>query len=131
MATTALYLDIGSESEKPLEFRVVAAFEKQQHQCGNGRAQRHHEGDGGQALTVLEQEASEDGPEHRATTSDTDDKASPAGAHPRWKYMGQDCVHANNCGVGKKAGAGGYQRQLADAINRARFLALLPYTDNH
>ena len=24
-----------------------------------------------------------------------------------------------------------YQRQLADAINRARFLALLPYTDNH
>ena len=24
-----------------------------------------------------------------------------------------------------------YQRQLSDAINRARFLALLPYTDNH
>jgi small subunit ribosomal protein S18 len=24
-----------------------------------------------------------------------------------------------------------YQRQLGDAINRARFLALLPYTDNH
>lgn len=24
-----------------------------------------------------------------------------------------------------------YQRQLADAINRARFLALMPYTDNH
>jgi small subunit ribosomal protein S18 len=24
-----------------------------------------------------------------------------------------------------------YQRQLADAIKRARFLALLPYTDGH
>jgi small subunit ribosomal protein S18 len=24
-----------------------------------------------------------------------------------------------------------YQRQLAVAINRARFLALMPYTDNH
>ena len=24
-----------------------------------------------------------------------------------------------------------YQRQLSDASNRARFLALLPYTDNH
>ena len=24
-----------------------------------------------------------------------------------------------------------YQRQLATAINRARFLALLPYTDHH
>ena len=24
-----------------------------------------------------------------------------------------------------------YQRQLATAVNRARFLALLPYTDNH
>ena len=24
-----------------------------------------------------------------------------------------------------------YQRQLSDAINRACFLALLPYTDNH
>jgi len=24
-----------------------------------------------------------------------------------------------------------FQRQLGDAINRARFLALLPYTDNH
>jgi small subunit ribosomal protein S18 len=24
-----------------------------------------------------------------------------------------------------------YQRQLADAVKRARFLALLPYTDNH
>jgi len=24
-----------------------------------------------------------------------------------------------------------YQRQLADAVNRARFLALLPYSDNH
>jgi small subunit ribosomal protein S18 len=24
-----------------------------------------------------------------------------------------------------------YQRQLSDAINRARFLALMPYTDNH
>ena len=24
-----------------------------------------------------------------------------------------------------------YHRQLATAINRARFLALLPYTDNH
>jgi small subunit ribosomal protein S18 len=24
-----------------------------------------------------------------------------------------------------------YQRQLSVAINRARFLALLPYTDNH
>ncbi|MDR2872492.1 MAG: 30S ribosomal protein S18 [Xanthomonadaceae bacterium] len=24
-----------------------------------------------------------------------------------------------------------YQRQLADAVKRARFLALIPYTDNH
>jgi small subunit ribosomal protein S18 len=24
-----------------------------------------------------------------------------------------------------------YQRQLSDAVKRARFLALLPYTDNH
>ncbi len=24
-----------------------------------------------------------------------------------------------------------YQRQLTDAVKRARFLALLPYTDNH
>ena len=24
-----------------------------------------------------------------------------------------------------------YQRQLADAVKRARFLALLPYSDNH
>ena len=24
-----------------------------------------------------------------------------------------------------------YQRQLSDAIKRARFLALMPYTDNH
>jgi small subunit ribosomal protein S18 len=24
-----------------------------------------------------------------------------------------------------------YQRQLSDAVNRARFLALLPYSDNH
>jgi small subunit ribosomal protein S18 len=24
-----------------------------------------------------------------------------------------------------------YQRQLADAVNRARFLALSPYSDNH
>ena len=30
--------------------------------------------------------------------------------------------------TGTKAG---YQRQLGVAINRARFLALLPYTDNH
>jgi small subunit ribosomal protein S18 len=25
----------------------------------------------------------------------------------------------------------GYQRQLSDAIKHARFMALLPYTDNH
>jgi small subunit ribosomal protein S18 len=30
--------------------------------------------------------------------------------------------------TGTKAG---YQRQLSDAIKRARFLALMPYTDNH
>jgi len=30
--------------------------------------------------------------------------------------------------TGTKAG---YQRQLSDAIKRARFMALLPYTDNH
>lgn len=27
--------------------------------------------------------------------------------------------------------AGRYQRQLSTAVKRARFLALLPYTDNH
>ena len=30
--------------------------------------------------------------------------------------------------TGTKAG---YQRQLSVAVKRARFLALLPYTDNH
>ncbi len=30
--------------------------------------------------------------------------------------------------TGTKAG---YQRQLSSAVKRARFLALLPYTDNH
>lgn len=30
--------------------------------------------------------------------------------------------------TGTKAG---YQRQLSDAIKRARFMALMPYTDNH
>jgi len=44
------------------------------------------------------------------------------------EYITENCKIMPARLTGTKAG---YQRQLSDAIKRARFLALLAYTDNH
>ena len=44
------------------------------------------------------------------------------------QYMGESGKVVPSRITGTKAK---YQRQLATAVKRARFLALLPYTDNH
>lgn len=44
------------------------------------------------------------------------------------QYVGESGKIVPSRITGTKAN---YQRQLASAVKRARFLALLPYTDNH
>lgn len=44
------------------------------------------------------------------------------------QYVGESGKIVPSRITGTKAS---YQRQLASAVKRARFLALLPYTDNH
>ena len=49
-----------------------------------------------------------------------------------WKYTGPEINETGKIIPARITGtAAGYQRQLSEAIKRARFLALLPYTDLH